>query len=99
MSFIALIPARGNSDGLPRKNLLALAGKPLIVHTIKHALAARNVSEVFVSTEDDEIAAVSKAAGAEVISRPLELASDTASSESALLHALAYLEAAGESLP
>jgi CMP-N,N'-diacetyllegionaminic acid synthase len=73
---------------VPRKNLLEIGGKPLVVHSIEHALAARHVDEVIVSTEDDEIAAVSRAAGADVVTRPAELAGATASSESALVHAL-----------
>ena len=91
-SILAIIPARGGSKGIPRKNLLVLAGKPLIVHTIEHALQARSVDRVVVSTDDPEIAAVSKQYGAEVIWRPAEISGDTASSESALLHALDFLE-------
>jgi CMP-N,N'-diacetyllegionaminic acid synthase len=73
---------------VPRKNLLEVAGKPLVVHSIEHALAARDVDEVIVSTDDDEIAAVARAAGADVVRRPADLASATASSESALVHTL-----------
>ena len=89
---IAIIPARGGSKGIPRKNLRLLAGKPLIVHTIEQALAAESVTRVVVSTDDDEIAAVSQTAGAEVVRRPSELSGDTASSESALLHVLTHLK-------
>lgn len=89
---IALIPARGGSKGLPRKNVLPLYGRPLIGWTIDAALRARGITRVAVSTDDPEIAEVSRAAGAEVIDRPAELASDTASSEVALLHALDHLE-------
>jgi CMP-N,N'-diacetyllegionaminic acid synthase len=73
---------------VPRKNLLEVGGKPLVVHSIEHALSARQVDEVIVSTEDEEIAAVSRAAGADIVRRPTELAGATATSESALLHAL-----------
>jgi N-acylneuraminate cytidylyltransferase len=73
---------------VPRKNLLEVGGKPLVVHSIEHALAAREVNEVIVSTDDDEIAAIARAAGADVVQRPAALAGATASSESALLHAL-----------
>ena len=86
--IVAIIPARGGSKRILRKNVRLLAGKPLIVHTIEHALSASTVDGLYVSTEDAEIAAVSRAAGAYVIERPLSLASDTATSESALLHAL-----------
>jgi CMP-N,N'-diacetyllegionaminic acid synthase len=73
---------------VPRKNLVEVGGKPLVVHSIEHALGARDVDEVIVSTDDDEIAAVARAAGADVVQRPAELAGATASSESALVHAL-----------
>jgi CMP-N,N'-diacetyllegionaminic acid synthase len=73
---------------VPRKNLVEVGGKPLIVHSIEHALAARRVDEVVVSTEDGEIAEVAGAAGARVVARPSELAGPEVSSESALLHAL-----------
>ena len=91
--ILAIIPARGGSKGLPRKNVLPLARKPLIVHSIEQALAARCVTRVVVSTDDPEIASVATGAKAEVVPRPAELAGDTASSESALLHALEYLRA------
>ena len=85
---IAIIPARGGSERIGRKNLLQLAGRPLVEHTVRHALAADEVDEVIVSTEDYEIAAVAAAAGATVIARPTELADDRSTSESALLHVL-----------
>src|SRR6266513_6315261 len=88
MSITAIIPDRGGSKRVPGKNLLPLAGEPLVVHTIRHALQADSIDEVIVSTEDDKIAAVAAAAGARVISRPASLASDEATSESALKHAL-----------
>lgn len=75
---VALIPARGGSKGLPRKNIKPLAGKPLIAWSIESALNSRSIDAVIVSTEDDEIADISKSFGAEVIKRPLHLASDEA---------------------
>ncbi len=90
-----IIPARGGSKGIPGKNVRPVAGKPLIAHTIAAALDCPEVSGVWVSTDDGEIAAVARSFGARVIERPAELASDTATSESALLHALEALEAAG----
>ncbi|MFC1813507.1 cytidylyltransferase domain-containing protein [Thermodesulfobacteriota bacterium] len=89
---LVVIPARGGSKGIPRKNVRMLAGKPLIAHTIEHAHHARKVNRIVVSTDDPEIASVSKQYGAEVIIRPAEISGDTASSESALLHSLDYLE-------
>lgn len=90
---LAIIPARGGSKGLPRKNVLPLAGRPLVAHSIEQARAAALVTRVVVSTEDPEIEAASLRAGAEVVPRPPELAGDAASSESALLHALEFLAA------
>jgi N-acylneuraminate cytidylyltransferase len=96
-SVAAIIPARGGSKRIPQKNLQVLAGKPLIVHTIEHALAASLVEAVYVSTEDPEIARVSRKAGALVIERPASLADDQVSSEAALLHALEVIrEARGD---
>lgn len=96
---IAIIPARGGSKRIPRKNLLPFAGKPLVVHSIEDALGARLVHRTIVSTDDAEIAAVSRAAGAEVIDRPAALAGDTATSESALLHVLDVIHQRGEREP
>lgn len=91
MEAIAIIPARGGSKGVPRKNVRPLCGKPLILWSIESALAARSISRVVVSTDDPEIAAVSQRAGAEVVWRPAELSGDLAASEAALLHALEVL--------
>lgn len=94
MECLAIIPARGGSKGIPRKNVLPLAGKPLIAHTIEQARRARLVNRVVVSTDDAEIAAISQQYGAEVVWRPAEISGDSASSESALLHTLEYLREA-----
>jgi len=75
--ILAIIPARGGSKGLPRKNVLSLAGKPLIAWTIEQAKQSRYTDKVVVSTEDNEIAEVSMKYGAEVINRPKELATDS----------------------
>jgi CMP-N-acetylneuraminic acid synthetase len=91
MRTVAIIPARGGSKGIPRKNVLPVGGRPLIRHTLDAALAARRVDAVYVSTDDAEIAAVAREAGARIIDRPAALSGDTASSESALLHALEVL--------
>lgn len=88
---LAIIPARGGSKGIPRKNVAMLMGKPLIAHTIDAALRAERVTRVIVSTDDAEIAAVATEYGAEVVMRPAELAGDTARSEDALLHVLETL--------
>ena len=87
----AIIPARGGSKGIVGKNLRVLGGRPLIAHTLLAAREAEHVEKVVVSTDDPAIAEVAREYGAEVVWRPAELASDSASSESALLHALATL--------
>lgn len=92
MGATAIIPARGGSKGLPRKNILPLCGKPLIAWTIESALQATTVKRVVVSTDDAEIAEVSRAYGAETVRRPKELSGDIVPSEVALLHALRHLK-------
>lgn len=93
VEVLAVILARGGSKGLPRKNVLPLNGKPLITYAIEAARGARAITRVVVSTDDDEIAAVAQRAGAEVVRRPAELASDSASSESGVVHVIDTLAA------
>jgi N-acylneuraminate cytidylyltransferase len=96
VTTLCLIPARGGSKGVPRKNLRVVAGKPLIVWTIEQALAVSPPLEVVVSTDDEEIAEVARAAGASVpFLRPVELAQDTTATEPVVRHALAELDAGG----
>lgn len=95
-SCTAVIPARGGSKGLPRKNTLDLAGHPLVAHAILAAKTARHIDAVYVSTDDAEIAAIARRYGAGVIDRPEALSGATASSESAVLHALEELGQRGE---
>ncbi|MDJ0728559.1 MAG: acylneuraminate cytidylyltransferase family protein [Crocosphaera sp.] len=92
MTTIAIIPARGGSKGVPRKNIRLLAGKPLIAHSIQDAQESTSIDQVYVSTDDQEIATISAEYGANIIHRPAELANDTASSESALIHGLQALK-------
>jgi N-acylneuraminate cytidylyltransferase len=82
---VAVIPARGGSKGIPRKNITPLCGKPLIVYSIEQALAAKYVDGVIVSTDDENIAAIAESAGATVFHRTYATATDEASSESALI--------------
>ena len=97
MSVVAIIPARGGSKGIPRKNLAQLAGRPLIGYSIAAALGAHAIDRVIVSTDDTEIAAVAKSQGAEVpFMRPVELACDAAPMLGVLQHALTWLEVHGE---
>jgi CMP-N-acetylneuraminic acid synthetase len=95
MSTLAIITARGGSKGLPGKNLVLLGGRPLVLWTIEAAQASSSVDRLVVTTDDPEIRAVSERAGAEVIDRPAELASDGARSEDAVLHALDSLAEKG----
>ncbi len=89
---LAIIPARGGSKGLPRKNVRLLGGIPLIAHTIQAALKSR-IERVIVSTDDEEIAEISREWGAEVpFLRPPEYSTDQSTSLSVLLHALHYME-------
>ena len=85
---LAVIPARGGSKGIPGKNIKRIAGKPLLAWTIEHALAAKSVDRVVVSTEDPKIAAVARKWGVEVLDRPKALASDKADTLPVLQHAL-----------
>ncbi len=85
---VAIIPARGGSKRLPRKNLRLVGGKPLIVHAVASALSAACIREVHVSTEDPEIARIARQHGGQVIDRPAELAADTAQNDAVVRHAL-----------
>jgi len=86
-NILAIIPARGGSKGIPRKNIRLLSGKPLIVHTIRSAQKSRYLDKIIVSTDDEEIARISGNAGAEVVIRPKKLAKDSAPVYSAIEHA------------
>lgn len=96
----AVIPARGGSKRLPRKNLIRFHGQPIITYPIRTALACGDLFQrVLVSTEDAEIARVAGSAGAEVFDRPAELATDDASELDACLDLLDRLAAQGEPDP
>jgi CMP-N,N'-diacetyllegionaminic acid synthase len=95
-NMLVIIPARGGSKGVPRKNIKLLAGRPLIDYTIKAALAAKKVSRVIVDTEDKEIANIAIECGAEVpFMRPDELATDTVSNGVSCLHLIDRLNESG----
>ena len=90
---VCIIPARGGSKGLPRKNVLPLAGKPLIVYSIEAAQNCPLIDRIIVSTDDEEIASIARCYGAEApFKRPTELAGDHATTESVLQHAVCWLE-------
>ena len=92
---LAIIPARGGSKEIPGKNLKQLHASPLIAHTIRAARRAELIDKVVVSSDDEEILAVSRANGAETIVRPSELATDEAPTEPSLEHAVQTLEKSG----
>jgi len=94
---LGVIPARGGSKGIPRKNIRLLGGKPLLQYTAEAALAARRLARVVLSTEDAEIAEVGRRCGLEVpFLRPAELARDETPTLPVLRHAVERLEAAGD---
>lgn len=96
MSVLAVIPARGGSKGVPRKNIRPFCGKPLIAWTIEAALAAPSIAQVIVSTDDAEIAEVARKYGDLVpFMRPADLATDTAQTLPVVQHAVAQAENAG----
>jgi CMP-N,N'-diacetyllegionaminic acid synthase len=88
LEILGLIPARGGSKGIPRKNLAQVGGRPLLSWTVDAARSARELTRVVVSTDDDEIAA---AAGIEVLRRPSELAADDTPMLDVVRHAVAEL--------
>jgi len=90
MEIFCIIPARGGSKGVPQKNIRPFLGKPLITHSIQYAQDSKLVTRVFVSTDDAQIADISKKTGAEVITRPANIAGDTATTESAISHAISW---------
>ena len=83
--IVCVIPARGGSKGIPKKNIISLKGKPLISYTIRASLESE-VCETWVSTDSDEISDISMKFGARVLKRPAELAEDDSSTESVLIH-------------
>lgn len=87
-TFLAIIPARGGSKRLPRKNVLDLCGKPLIAWSIEATLKSKYISKIIVSSDDEEILNIAKEYKADFIKRPDELASDTATTFDALKHTL-----------
>ena len=93
-NFSALVPLRIGSKGIKKKNIKTLAGRPLCEWVIKAAFESDKIGKIYVSTESEEIKKVinSLEMGIEIIDRPAELASDTASTESVMLHALNYIQ-------
>ncbi len=93
MNILAIIPARGGSKSIPRKNIKELYGKPLIAWTIEAAARSKHITRTIVSTDDEEIASVAKTYGAEVpFLRPKEISGDLAHDIEFLTHALDFLK-------
>jgi len=91
-TFLAIIPARGGSKRLPRKNVLDLSGKPLLAWSIEAGLKSQYINTVVVTSDDNEILGISKEFGAKTIKRPEELASDTATTFDTIKHTIDNLE-------
>jgi len=87
-TFLAIVPARGGSKRLPRKNILDLNGKPLIAYSIEAGLQSKYIDKVIVTSDDEEILNISKEFGADIIKRPDELASDIATSFDVIKHTI-----------
>ena len=91
-TFLAIIPARGGSKRLPRKNILDLCGKPLISWSIEAGLKSKYISKVVVSSDDEEILNISSNFGVDIIKRPYELANDTATTFDTVKHTIDNFE-------
>lgn len=96
MNYVMLIPARGGSKRFPGKNLHPLNGRPLLAHSILYAQRVLPDTEIYVSTDSEEIAAVAREYGAGVIERPAELSGDLCTTDQALQHAAVELLSAGK---
>lgn len=91
MKIVAIIPARGGSKGINRKNIRIVGHRPLISYSIIQSLNSRKITNTYVSTEDEEIKRITRAYGIEIIDRPKHLATDKATTDEVLVHAAEYL--------
>ena len=98
MKNIIIIPARGNSKGIRKKNLIKFCGKPLLYWTLLQAKKSKFSKHVYVSTQSNEIAKLSESLGAKVIMRPKKLCTDSASSESAIKHVVSNIKTKVENI-
>jgi CMP-N,N'-diacetyllegionaminic acid synthase len=100
MNVLAFIPARGGSKGIPKKNLTLLNGKPLLQYTIEAARSSRHITDIFLSSDDDEIIQCGESMGIKVpYKRPNDLAQDDTTTIDTVLHGLEWLKENGSSLP
>lgn len=90
-NIVAIIPARAGSKGIKNKNIIDFCGKPLLAWSVRQALITKEIKNVYISTDGEEIAEIANKYGAKVIWRPDNLSGDSASSESALLHAVSKM--------
>ena len=91
-NVLAIIPARGGSKGVPKKNIRNFLGKPLLIYSIETAKESKIVDKIVVSTDSNEIANIARSAGVEVIRRPANISGDSATTESAMIHCLDALK-------
>jgi len=98
-NVLAIIPARGGSKGIPMKNIPPLVGKPMLAYNLQAAAQTPSINRIVVSTDHEEIAAVARNYGAEVVWRPAEISGDAATSESALAHVVHHLQTAENYFP
>jgi len=99
MNILSIIPARGGSKGIPKKNIAVVGGKPLIAWAIEASLKSRFITRTIVSSDDPEILSTSEKYGAEIIKRPKTLASDKALSEPVVSHVIEYLKKKDKYVP
>ena len=93
--FVALIPARGGSKGLKKKNLYPVNNKPLISWTIESAISSHYLEQIFVSSDDNSILEIASKEGVNCIERPANLAEDTSSMESVIMHSIEQIDKQG----
>jgi CMP-N,N'-diacetyllegionaminic acid synthase len=98
MKAVAILPARGGSKGIPKKNLMPFCGKPLIAWSIEQAKEATSISSVWVSSDSDEILDAARSYGARTIKRPDDISGDTATSEAVWLHGIKHIREQGETV-
>lgn len=99
MKNLCIIPARGGSKSIPKKNIIPIADRPLLAWSIEAARGSKHITRTIVSTDDMEIAGVARGSGAEVVMRPDAISGDLASSEAALLHVLERLQSDEDYVP